>query len=267
MPALNEPGVAFLVLVLGAIVGSFLNVVIHRVPLKQSVVRPGSRCPSCAAPIRWWQNVPILSFVLLRGRCSACRARISWRYPLVEAATALLFLLVWQAREGAPWLLLRDWGFVAFLVAVFFIDLDHRIIPNRLNVFAFAWGVPFSFLQGQEEGLSALAGAAVGFGVFFGFAWIYQFTTGRAGLGGGDIKFLGAAGPYLGVAGIFWVILVASVAGSLVGIGYALLSRRAGKRSAPLMRLALPFGPFLAAASIVYSLFGSDLWRPFMTPI
>jgi leader peptidase (prepilin peptidase)/N-methyltransferase len=256
--------------VLGLIVGSFLNVVIHRVPRKLSIVSPGSRCPSCSTPIRWYDNLPVLSYLLLAGKCRKCKTRISPRYPLIELMTGLLFVAA-RARHGADWLLLvRDFPFLSILVAVTFIDLDHRIIPNVLSYPGTVLGLATAFLDPRLGTASlitfglwdtqslpmiaavrSLEGAGLGFALFYGLARGYQAATGRAGMGGGDVKLLTLIGAFLGPMGVIITILISSVMGSVVGLAWALITRRRN-----LMTTAIPYGPFLVVGALYYYLFG-----------
>jgi leader peptidase (prepilin peptidase)/N-methyltransferase len=263
------------VIVFGLLIGSFLNVVIARLPHGQSIVRPGSRCPHCEHVLRWYENIPVFSYLALRGRCKSCKAAISVRYPVVELLTALLFLAA-KLRFGLSLeLILRDFPFIAILIAVTFIDLDLRIIPDPLSLGGLVWGlitalifsfIPTSFGGGASIGwLSSLAGACVGFSIFYGLAWIYYRLTRRSGLGGGDIKLLAMLGAYLGVAGVFTTVLVSSVFGSLVGISWALIQRQKNKES--VMLVSIPYGPFLVVGGL-YHYFLSDLiWFQFMNPM
>jgi leader peptidase (prepilin peptidase)/N-methyltransferase len=255
---------------MGLIWGSFLNVVIHRVPKRQSVVRPGSRCPSCRAPIRPWDNIPVLSFLLLRGRCRSCKTKISPRYALVEFLTGVLFVAA-RARYGFTWeLIIRDWPFLMILVAVVFIDLDHRIIPNVLTFPGTALGLATSVLDSRlaaeplftfglfaapsSDALTsfvrALEGGMLGFSLFYGLAWAYERATGRSGLGGGDVKLLAMIGTFLGPGAVLTTVLVSSVFGSVLGIGWALVTRKSN-----LMKASIPYGPFLVIGGLYYYLF------------
>lgn len=263
------------IFVLGMMLGSFLNVVIIRLPQEQSISYPGSHCPNCKKAIGWYDNLPILSYLFLRGKCRSCRAGISIRYPLVEFLTALLFLAA-KLRFGLSWeFFLRDLPFISILLAVAFIDLEHRIIPDPLSIGGMAWGLLSSigFVFFPESGLgtsvgwvSSLAGAALGFGCFYGLAWIYMRLTGRFGLGGGDIKLLGMIGAFLGYRGVFTTILVSSVIGSFVGISWALLQRRI-KPGDSLMLVSIPYGPFLVVGGLWHYFLSDLLWLQFMNPM
>ncbi len=243
-----------LVIVLGLIIGSFLNVVIHRLPRDESIIRPGSRCPSCEAPIRWWGNIPVFSYLFLRGRCSACKAPISVRYPVVELLTAMLFLAV-KMKFGFSWVLfVRDFPFVAALVAVTFIDIDHRIIPDELSLGGLVLGLLTAGLEPTLGWTGGFLGALLGFASFYGLAVLYEKVSGKSGLGGGDIKLLAMLGAFVGPTGVLTTVLVSSVTGSLVGIGWALATRQR-----QVLGAAIPYGPFLVLGGLVAYLFGEIL--------
>jgi leader peptidase (prepilin peptidase)/N-methyltransferase len=238
--------IAAAVLPLGAIIGSFLNVVIQRLPKGESVVRPRSRCPGCGTEIRARDNVPILSWLLLRGHCRDCGTRISARYPAVELLTALAFVAVAAARGIHPELLALL-PFTAMLVAVAFIDLEHRIVPNRILLPMAAWGVVSGVLfRGGELPELLLAGAGA-FLVLLLAALAYP-----AGMGMGDVKLAGVMGLYLGLS-VLPALLVALLTGSVVGL--AIIAREgAGAR-----KKGVPFAPFLALGGLVGVLVGPEL--------
>jgi len=231
--------------VLGAALGSFLNVVIWRLPRGESIVHPASRCPSCEAPVRPWQNVPVVSWLLLRGRCASCRAPISPRYPLVEALTAALLVAV-VAAEGADRDVWLGLAFVLLLVPVTFIDLDHRIIPNTLMLVG-AVAAPVILLLTRPDHVPEhlAAGAAAG-----GFLLLAALAY-PAGMGMGDVKLAAVMGLFLGRS-VGPAMLVALVAGTLVG---AAIMARKGTREG--RKTAVPFGPFLALGGLA-GLFAGD---------
>lgn len=234
--------------VVGAMVGSFANVVIYRVPRRESVVAPRSRCPACGHPIAARDNVPLLSFLLLRGRCRHCGTAISWRYPLVEALTALLFVAVWRAF-GPTWEGLRAALFVLILVVVVFVDLDHRLIPNAVTY----PGMTAGLLLALPDGPAALAErvlAGVGAGAFF----LAVAVVSRGGMGGGDVKLAAVMGLFLGWPAIAAALFLSFLAGGLVGIALILLRLRRRKD-------AIPFGPFLALGSLAGLFWGASLVR------
>jgi leader peptidase (prepilin peptidase)/N-methyltransferase len=252
------------VTVLGLLIGSFLNVVIARLPERKSLSKPGSRCPKCGYSLRWYDNIPVLSYLALRGRCRSCRDPITIRYPVVELLTALLFLAV-KLRFGASWLLLvRDFPFVAILIAITFIDLETRLIPDPLSLGGLVLGLATAAFTPGLGIVSSLLGAAIGFGVFYAIAWFYQWRTGRAGMGGGDIKFLAMLGSFLGPLGVLTTVFVSSVAGTLIGLTYAWFTRKREGGEGSLMKVSLPYGPFLVIGALYAYLLGDLLWSPFM---
>jgi leader peptidase (prepilin peptidase) / N-methyltransferase len=239
--------VALWVGLLGAVVGSFLNVVIARVPHGESVVSPRSRCPRCGTGIAWYDNVPVLSWLLLRARCRACGAPISWRYPLVEALGAAAALAAF-ARHGLTAEAAAEFAFVALLLALAFIDLDTWLLPHALTWPLIALGLGLSVLgltPAASAGPSAL-GAAIGFGAFAAIAWVGARAFGKEALGWGDVWLLGGLGAWLGVSALLPVVLFASVQGSVVGIALILLGKgqpgpaESGERAEGAEQAALP---------------------------
>jgi leader peptidase (prepilin peptidase)/N-methyltransferase len=236
---------------LGACLGSFFNVLIYRLPREESIVRPGSRCPACGRPVRAFENVPIVSYLLLRGRCSGCGIRISWRYPAVEALTGIGFLLIAWA-DGPGFALLRDLVFFSLLVPIVFIDIDHRIIPDELSLGGLAAGILLSFLPGGDWE-RALAGAALGGGILYATAAVYHRITGIEGLGGGDIKLLAMVGAFLGWRGARFTIFF----GSLMGVAGGRGALRTGDEG---LKTAIPYGPYLCAAALFARFLGDYVW-------
>lgn len=245
------PGAALAAFVLGAVTGSFLNVCIYRMPLGQSVVSPGSCCMACGTPVRWFDNLPILSWLLLRGRCRSCAAPFSIRYPLVELLTGLLCLLLFL-KFGLSLSFAVLFLFCAALVVVTFIDFDHQIIPDEITLPGMVIGLLCAVVLPPPTWLSSLLGIVVGWGslalVFYGYLWL----TGREGMGGGDAKLLAMIGAFLGLKAIPFVIFVSSLVGSLAGL--TLMALRGKDR-----HLAIPFGPYLVAGAILYIFFGPQL--------
>jgi leader peptidase (prepilin peptidase)/N-methyltransferase len=239
-------------LALGLIVGSFANVCIHRIPLGQSIVSPPSRCPSCGTPIRPWHNVPLVGYVLLLGRCRACRKPISIRYPLVEAANGALYLgaaLAFGASPAALFLML----FLTALLVLSLIDLDHQILPDVLTLPWTALGLAANAAGLLPAGLwSSLAGAVGGYVAFLAVARVYRKTRGVEGLGEGDWKMAAMLGATLGWRLLLLVVFLASIAGSLVGLGLMLVLRRS-------RREPLPFGTFLGLAAILVVFVGDGV--------
>ncbi|MCE5211935.1 MAG: prepilin peptidase [Deltaproteobacteria bacterium] len=237
----------------GAAIGSFLNVCIFRIPAEESIIRPASRCPSCLQPIRFYDNIPILSFLLLRARCRDCGAKISWRYPLVELITGLLALLLF-IKFGLTLDFLVYFAFTAVLITISFIDLDHQIIPDILSL----PGIPIFFLLAvfvvKVPWMEAAIGLLIGGGVLFAIAFLYEFITKREGMGGGDIKLLGMIGGFLGWKSLIFILLVSSVLGAIVGISVMVIKKQD-------MKYAVPFGPFLSAAAVAYLFWGDAFMR------
>lgn len=259
MPVLPEV-LAALAGVLGLCFGSFANVLIVRIPKDEPIGLWGgyrSHCPHCEAKIPFWRNIPVLSFILLRGRCADCRAPISWRYPIVELLTAALFALtayVYAVGQSMPfdptarWFELAKLLYFTFsLVVVVFIDIDERIIPDRFSLGNWVVALVASFIWGSPEFVLSIAGALFGFGSFYLLAKGYEKWKGVEGLGFGDVKMMGWLGAWLGVWGVPHVILFASVGGLIVGLLTMIRTRGKGDG----LMTALPFGPFLALAAYV----------------
>ncbi|HKZ01078.1 MAG TPA: prepilin peptidase [Pyrinomonadaceae bacterium] len=278
LPDLNlipAPFTYFLIAIFGAIIGSFLNVVIHRLPLEESVVFPNSRCPSCGAVIAFYDNVPVLSYVALRGRCRSCKIRISPRYPAVEILTTFLFIAVaW--RDGLTPALPFDLIFVCALIALIFIDAEHMILPNAITypgiAFSFIARLTLPYLMGRPyfddlepltHGLladvplwlasltSALIGGLVGGGSLWLMGWIWEKLRGVEAMGLGDVKMMFMVGAYLGWRLTIFIIFTGVLSGSIIGMGVML---RQGRRD---MQMMMPFGIFLGIGAIAALLVGS----------
>jgi leader peptidase (prepilin peptidase) / N-methyltransferase len=239
-------------LALGLIVGSFANVCIHRLPLRESVVSPRSRCPTCRKPIGALDNVPVLSFLFLGGRCRHCRARISWRYPAVEATNGLLYLAV-ALGEGLSPSALVHMVLITTLIVLSLIDLDHFILPNVITLPGIVLGFAASFLPGSAvDPLDSAKGAVGGYLAFAAVAWAYERLRHQEGLGQGDWKLAAMLGAFLGWKRMVATVFLASVAGSLIGGALILLGRRdAGQK--------IPLGTYLGVAGILCLFWGSDL--------
>lgn len=241
---------AVFVAALGLAIGSFLNVVIYRLPRGLSLAFPPSHCPACRTPIRWYDNVPVLGWIALGGRCRACRAAIPVKYPLVEAATAAVFVLLWWQLGWQPLLAVRL-AFAAALVALFMIDLEHQILPNPITLGGIVSGVAASVFL--PPGLvSSLLGVAVGGGLLWIVAEGYFRWRGIDGLGMGDVKMLAMVGAVLGWPAALLTLVFGSIAGALLGV--ALIAARRGT-----MQLKLPFGTFLAVGALVAAVWGEPI--------
>ena len=264
-------------LLVGLVVGSFLNVCIHRLPRQESVVWPGSRCPRCAAPIAWYDNIPLLSWLLLRARCRSCGGSISARYPLVELTTGLLAVLALVRFGPTPWGLVA-FAFAAALLVVSVVDLEHLIIPDVVSLPGILVGLAVSALVPGGVGLwNAIAGVWLGGGLLWLVAMTYERATGVEGLGLGDAKLLAMVGAFLGWQAIPAVLVIASVVGTVAGLAVLLSheGRQAARRVRRMLgpaavavhwrraarRTAIPFGPFLALGAAV-ALFTPQLALP-----
>lgn len=248
---------------LGLICGSFLNVVIYRLPLmlrrewgetdlpELTLSWPGSHCPSCHSPVRWWHNLPLLSWLLLRGRCGSCQTSISLQYPLVEAAAGLLaLLLAWRYGPGLQALVLM--GFAWTLLALAVIDAQTRLLPDRLTLPLVWTGLTWHWLFSSETLFNqAFLGALIGYLSLWSLYWVFKLLTGREGMGYGDFKLLAAIGAWLGAPALVPVILLSSLSGLAAALILKLRAEWQGQ--------ALPFGPHLVIAALLLLLGGREL--------
>lgn len=248
------------IFVLGALIGSFLNVCIYRMPRNQSIIWPSSRCPSCENPIRYYDNIPVFSYYfLLRGRCRSCREKISGRYPLVEVLNAFFYVLVFW-RFGPGWVSVVYCILCSALVVITFIDFDFQIIPDRitlpgipLGIIAGSFLLPDPFLRATALGYKAsLVGAASGFSLFYLVAFLSIKILKKEGMGGGDIKIMAMLGAFLGWKAVILTTFLGSLSGSIIGIGLMVFRGR-GKSS------LIPFGPFLALGALISLFFGQEI--------
>ena len=230
-------------ILLGGVIGSFLNVVIVRLPRNESLVTPRSRCPACGTQLHWFDNIPVLSFLVLRGRCRECATAISWQYPIVEAGMAVLFALAAWQSTSLPDLVIA-WLFLSALVAIAAIDLEHQIIPDRITLPGIAVGFVTSFLGTRVSWLDSLLGILAGGGILFAV-----IVVSGGGMGGGDMKLGAMTGALLGYKLALLALFLAVVLGGAVAL--TLLSTGIRRRKDP-----IPFGPFLAVASAVAMLWG-----------
>lgn len=257
MASWPQPFLMIYAFVVGSVVGSFLNVLIYRVPRRMSIVRPGSACPSCETPIRWYDNIPLASWLALGGRCRQCRGRISVRYPLVElTAGAIGVVSVARYGIGLP-------GFEAVVfawvsLALGLIDLEHQILPDVMTYPSILFGLVCAWFGGLAAFPDAVLGATVGAGVPILVIVIYKLVRGIEGMGWGDVKYLAAIGAVVGLQGCLWVLVIAAVLGALVGLALIVAGRGSG-------RTALPFGTFLAFAAIVW-LYVPSGWTSLILP-
>lgn len=237
--------------VFGALVGSFLNVCIFRLPGGKSVVFPPSHCIHCGAGIRPYDNIPIVSYLLLKGKCRSCKGSISLQYPLVELVSALLTLFLFM-KLGLSLSFLALFLLCAALIVITFIDLEHRIIPDVITLPGIVVGFVFSFLLPWLGWKDSLIGILAGGGSLLLVAFLYEFFTRKEGMGGGDIKLLAMMGAFLGWKAVPFIVFASSLIGSVIGITLMIVQKKDSK-------LAIPFGPFLAVGAVLYIFFGSRI--------
>lgn len=239
-----------IIFIFGAVFGSFFNVCISRIPNKKSVVFPDSSCPFCKTQIKPYHNIPIISYVLLKGKCAYCGAKINIHYFLVELLTPVLLMILFASQNSQFSIVFFKYAiFISFGLIIFFIDLYHYIIPDKLSLPLIVIGLIFSFLPNTDIGwMSAGIGALSGFLLFLFTAFFFQKVTGKDSLGGGDIKLIAAIGAFLGVEGTLFTVLFSS----LVAIVILLLIKHDRKKH-------FPFGPFLIGGALVYILAGDTL--------
>jgi leader peptidase (prepilin peptidase)/N-methyltransferase len=235
----------------GAVIGSFLNVCIHRLPRGTSIVWPASACPACGRALSWFENIPIVSYLFLRGRCRTCGAPISARYPIVEALTAAMFALAWWYYGPGPMLISRL-IFGCALIVLFAIDLEHHLLPNVITLTGIVIGFLLSFITDQPGWRSSLIGIVAGGGVLFLIAEVYYRVRHEEGLGMGDVKMLAMMGAFLGWPLAILSLMIASVAGTIIGVGLIVTGRGT-------MKYALPFGTFLAIGAAVSAAAGQTI--------
>ena len=240
-------------IILGAMVGSFLNVCIYRLPKEESIIWPRSHCPTCKKTIKFYDNIPLISYLLLRGRCRYCKGPISLQYPLVEGITALssLFLII---KFGPSLSYLFYFAFVAALIAITVIDLYHQIIPDGISLPGIGVGLLASLVIPQITFFNSLMGILLGGGSLFLVATLYEWIFKREGMGGGDVKLLAMIGAFLGWKAVILTILLSSLIGSITGILIMILK---GKD----FKYAIPFGPFLSMGAVIALFYGENLIR------
>ena len=242
----------FLVFAFGLVIGSFCNVVIHRLPLGASIVTPGSHCPSCKTPIRPWDNIPLVSYLLLRGHCRACKERIPLRYPAVELLSSVLYVMLWL-KFGLSVPLLIYAALTSALLTVALIDYDHKIIPNTITLPGIVIGLGLSILSVLNIDVLPITPLASLLGVLGGGVFFYLIAlVSRGGMGGGDIKLIAMIGAFLGWQGAFFTILSGALLGSVVGVSLMVLGKKGRKDK-------VPFGPFLSIGAILFMLCGDEL--------
>lgn len=263
----------FYIFLVGLLVGSFLNVCIHRWPLDQSIVKPRSRCPKCETPIAWYDNIPVFSYLFLRGRCRHCAQPIAWHYPVVELSNAILWVVIVE-RTGWNLLSLKMMLFVSMMIVLVFTDLTEYILPDEITLGGLVVGLLFSPFVLLDPGLSELIWLLAGTrsepwivslvesafaalmmgGVLFLVSEFYYRWRGREGLGLGDVKMMAMVGAFWGMQRAFMILLMGSLAGALLGGIFILVKRKEWTHE-------LPYGSYLGLTAIVATLFGDDIFR------
>jgi len=242
---------------LGLIFGSFANVLVYRLPKGESIVTPGSRCPSCGHALTWFENIPLLSWLALRGRCRYCRVAISMRYPLLELCMGVTWgYMAWHSGWGLELLIALTLSMMLWVLA--WIDLETGLLPNAITLPGIGMGIVFSMVAGHL--MDSLIGAVAGYGVFWLVAKMFFLLTGREGMGYGDFKLLAMLGAFLGWQALPFIIFLSSFCGAAIGSLYLLLTRHH-------IRTQIPFGPYLAASGMIWLLWGSDLLRWYLDVI
>lgn len=243
--------IPLLIFIMGACIGSFLNVCIYRIPADLSIVRPGSMCPSCRTPIRFYDNIPILSYLWLRGKCRLCGQTISIRYPAVELLTGLAAFAI-VVKYGLTIETLIYFAFISALIVVSGIDIDHKIIPDIISLPGIPIGLVASIGLPAVGFFDACIGFLIGGGILYALAWGYHAMTGKEGMGGGDIKLLAMIGAFIGWQGVLVTIFISSAVGTVIGVLVMMILRKD-------LKYALPFGPFLAGGAIAHVFIGREL--------
>ncbi len=239
----------------GLAIGSFLNVCIYRIPAKKSIVNPPSSCPACGSRIRFYDNIPVISYIILLGRCRHCKERISIGYPVLEIITGLLSMALYMRYNLINNNIYHYFIFLIFtssLIVISFIDLKHQIIPDVISIPGIIAGLIISFFSPHITWYDSLLGIAVGGGLLYLFALIFELLVKKEGMGGGDIKLLAMMGAWMGWKSILFIILVSSLIGSILGTIALLLSKKG-------LRARIPFGPFLALGALIYLFFGKEI--------
>ena len=245
-------------LLFGLVIGSFLNVCIHRVPIGKSIVNPPSSCPGCGARIRFYDNIPIISYLLLLGRCRSCRSEISFRYPVVELATGLLSMALF-IRYGLSLRYLMLFVFCASLLVVAFIDIDHKIIPFAITLPGIAIGFAYSLLPASPlSAFESALGMVIGGGLLYVISVLYRLLRHKEGMGGGDVWLLAMIGAWLGWKSLPMLILISSLAGTLIGGACLLIGGRK-------LSEQIPFGPFLVLGSLLCLFFEREIWLTYLS--
>lgn len=236
--------------ILGLLFGSFANVCVHRIPLGESIVSPPSHCPKCGTHIRWYDNIPLLSWLLLQAKCRYCNATISWRYPFLELSMGLIWAGIASVYVAQPMLLAQAIIMVSMLWILTLIDIETFLLPNAITLPGIGIGLLFSWHFGY--GVDAIIGAAAGYGFFWAVAKAFYFITGKEGIGQGDFKLLAMLGAFMGWQALPFVVLLSSVTGAILGSVVLILQNKG-------IRQEIPYGPYLALAGVIWFFFDAPI--------
>jgi len=248
---MNTPFTAWVVFILGAAIGSFLNVCIYRLPRGISLISPSSHCPLCKAVIKWYTNIPLIGYFLLRGKCHSCHSNISLRYPFIELLTGLAFVSTFNTH-GPTLVSLIYFMLIASLIVIAWIDIDFYIIPDVISIPGILIGFLSSVFILNLNWLDSLIGIALGGGSLLSVAIIYKLIKNKEGMGMGDVKLLAMIGAFLGWRPIIFIIFASSFLGSIIGATYLIFSKEDSSKQ-------IPFGPFISIATILYIFFGKQI--------
>lgn len=240
-----------LIIIYGLCFGSFYNVCIYRIPIGKSLINQRSSCAMCEKKIKWYDNIPILSYILLKGRCRSCKSEISFRYPIVEIISALSALIIYK-KTGLGYDFFIGYLFVSLLIIVSFIDYYHGIIPNRISIPGIPLFIGLSLLTDRISLIDSLLGTITGFSILFLIFALYYVLTKKEGMGIGDVKLIAMIGAFTGLKGVIFTIFISSFIGSVFGLFLIIGSRKSVKS-------ALPFGPFLSVSAFIYMICGDEV--------
>ncbi len=241
---------------IGLAIGSFLNVCIYRIPLKKSIVRPPSSCPNCGKRIRFYENIPLISYLFLKGKCHYCRHPISWQYPMVEILVGFISLFLF-IKFGINYQYILSLFFISNLLVISLIDMEHMIIPDVLSLPGILLGWAFSFIIPDLTWTDSLIGILAGGGGLYLVAIGFAYLTGKEGMGGGDIKLLAMIGAWMGWRSLPLIILMASLSGLVIGFSFMMFSGKG-------LGAKIPFGPYLSLGAIIYFFFGFQITHWYM---
>lgn len=241
----------FFAFLYGIVIGSFLNVLIHRLPQGKSIIKPGSHCPNCGAPIAFYDNIPLISYLILRGKCRNCKSSISYQYPLVEGITGALFV-IFYLKSGLSLVFITETVFSALIIVLIFTDLNHQLLPDVITIPGTIGGLLFSLNGGLTTIGSSLIGAGLGAGIVLAIRELYFRLREEEGMGLGDVKLMAMIGAFLGWERALLTLVIGSFLGSVVGI--IIIAKEKGD-----LRFPLPFGSFLGIASIFSLFYGEEL--------